>query len=94
MNKIDSIFLQKYKRLDGYQIKNELIKFFEDNDAPLTDKQRWVLIDACDSGFYGDMWLPFQAYKRQKNVSETSNVWWRLTIPLFFIWWFIMSFVM
>ena len=43
MNKVDSIFLQRYKRLDGYQIKNRLIKFFDDYDAPLTDKQRWVL---------------------------------------------------
>lgn len=94
MNKVDSIFLQRYKRLNGYQIKNELIKFFEDNDAPLTDKQKWVLIDACDGGFYGDLWLPFQAYKRQKNVSETSNMWWRLTIPFFFIWWFIMALLM
>ena len=48
MNKANSIFLQKYDRLQGYQIQNTLIDFFNDNEVPLTDKQRLVLADACE----------------------------------------------
>ncbi|MEE3414867.1 MAG: hypothetical protein VZR53_05800 [Prevotella sp.] len=90
----DSIFLQRYKRLYGTDIKKAIIHFFDENKAPLTDQQKWVLQESCDRGMYGDLDMPFQAYSWEKNVSETTNVWWRLTIPFFFIWWLIMALLM
>lgn len=94
MNKANSIFLQKFDRLQGYQIKNALIDFFNNNEAPLTDKQRLMLTDACERGMYGDLDLPFQAYKWKKNDSETSNMWWRISIPFYFIYWLLMVILM
>jgi hypothetical protein len=94
MNKVDSIFLQRYKRLTDFEIERHIVKFFEDNDEPLNKKQKQVLSRAARSGGYGYLHLPFQAYSWKKNVSETSNTWWRSTIPFFFIWWFIMALLM
>jgi hypothetical protein len=94
MNKVDSIFLQRYKRLTDFEIEQHIVKFFEDNDEPLNKKQKQVLSRAARSGGYGYLHLPFQAYSWKKNVSETSNTWWRSTIPFFFIWWFIMALLM
>ena len=90
----DSIFLQRYKRLYGTDIKKAIIHFFDENKAPLTDQQKWVLQESCDRGMYGDLDMPFQAYSWEKNVSETTNVWWRLTIPFFFLMWLLMAILM
>ena len=90
----DSIFLQRYKRLYGTEIKNAIIHFFDENEAPLTDQQKWVLLESCETGMYGDLDMPFQAYSWEKNVSETTNVWWRLTIPFFFLMWLLMAILM
>ena len=90
----DSIFLQRYERLYGTDIKKAIINFFDENKAPLTDRQKWVLQESCETGMYGDLDMPFQAYAWKNNASETTNVWWRLTIPFFFLMWLLMAILM
>ena len=90
----DSIFLQRYKRLTDFEIEHHIVKFFEDSDAPLNKKQKQALSRAARTGGYDYLHLPFQAYTWKKNVSETTNVWWRSTIPFFFLMWLLMAILM
>lgn len=80
------IFYKKYKRLSGYDVVKQIEAFFEENDAPLNDRQKYLLKREWgdDRGNYGDLNLPFQAYEWEK-VKYQINPIARLTFPIFIL---------
>lgn len=78
-----SLFFRKYKKLSGYQVCNEIEKFFEkydDENYHLSDEQKRAL-RCC----WGELGLPFQAYSWKPEETKTKPIM-RLTMPFFFIW--------
>ena len=91
----NNVFLKKHKRLKGYQIASDLVKFFEKNNAPLTDWQKHKLYEKSDSGIYGDLDLPFQCYAWDNTIDTNGDkglyaFLWRLSIPFYFIVWLLL----
>lgn len=83
----NSIYYNKFKRLSGKKVCDEIVKFFDNQGYPLTEKQSRELYDYWgeDRGIYEDLGMPFQAYQWSKQTYHKK--WWvRLTIPFFFIW--------
>lgn len=83
-----NVFYKKHSRLSGYQVCNEIIKFFksfDDENYHLSDEQirklqyHW----GDNTGIYGDHGLPFQAYMWKKQESKGS--WLRITFPFFVV---------
>lgn len=68
--------------------------FLKEYDAPLTDYQKYLLMDnwGDDVGKYGDLRLPFQAYTWNEVVYKGSPIA-RLTIPLLVLFIILMTFV-
>lgn len=81
---MNNIFYRKFKRLSGWQVVNHIEKFFKENGKPLTKEQESLLGGywGMDSGIYGDLNLPFQAYTWEA-VKYKGNPLVRLTIPVF-----------
>lgn len=80
---MSSVFYRKFKRLSGWQVVNHIEKFFKENGRPLTKEQESLLgYWGMDSGIYGDLNLPFQAYTWEA-VKYKGNPLVRLTIPVF-----------
>lgn len=83
----NSIYYNKFKRLSGKKVCDEIVKFFDNQGYPLTWKQSRELYDHWgeDRGIHEDLGMPFQAYQWSKQTYHKK--WWiRLTIPFFFIW--------
>lgn len=82
---MSSVFYRKFKRLPGWQVVNHIEKFFKENGRPLTKEQESLLgYWAMDSGIYGDLNLPFQAYTWEA-VKYKGNPLVRLTLPFFVV---------
>jgi hypothetical protein len=88
------VFYKKYKRLSGMNVTKQIESFFEENEEPLNDRQKYLLKKEWgdDRGNYGDLNLPFQAYEWEK-VEYTGNTFVRLTFPIFLILIILLSFV-
>jgi hypothetical protein len=88
------VFYKKYKRLSGMNVTKQIESFFEENEEPLNDRQKYLLKREWgdDRGNYGDLNLPFQAYEWEK-VEYTGNTFVRLTFPIFLILIILLSFV-
>ena len=93
------IFRHKYKALSGYEVANEIIKLMKTTYSPLTKEQEQALKrELGDSGMLGNLDMPFQAYKWEKEHPNGRNTLWRLsvifflmalilTLPIVFIYW-------
>ena len=93
------IFRHKYKALSGYEVANEIIKLMKTTYSPLTKEQEQTLKrELGDSGMLGNLDMPFQAYKWEKEHPNGRNTLWRLsvifflmalilTLPIVFIYW-------
>lgn len=95
-----NVFYKKYKRLSGFQVCDEIIDFFKSLDKDckmdkysLTDGQirqlRYYWGD--NTGMYGDLGLPFQAYMWKKQESKGS--WLRITFPFFVVFVILMTLI-
>lgn len=95
------IFRHKYKALSGYEVANEIIKLMKTTYSPLTkDQEQALKRELGDSGILGNLDMPFQAYKWEKEHPNGKNILWRLsvifylvtlilTIPIVFICWLV-----
>lgn len=93
------IFRHKYKALSGYEVANEIIKLMKTTYSPLTKEQEQALKrELGDRGMLGNLDMPFQAYKWEKEHPNGRNTLWRLsvifflmalilTLPIVFIYW-------
>lgn len=83
---MNSVFYRKFKRLSGRQVVNHIEKFLKEKGEPLTEEQRKELqyYWGLNSGNYGDLNLPFQAYTWEA-VKYKGKPLVRLTFPFFII---------
>ena len=91
---MSSIFYRKFKRLSGRHVVNLIEKFLKENEEPLTKEQVHLLREywGTDSGYYGDLGLPFQAYSWEA-VKYKGNPLARLTIPFFIVFVILMTII-
>ena len=90
---MSSVFYRKFKRLSGWQVVNHIEKFFKENGRPLTKEQESLLgYWGMDSGIYGDLNLPFQAYTWEA-VKYKGKPLVRLTIPFFIVFAILMTLI-
>ena len=76
------IFQKKYKVLDGYEVSKRIEKIFE-KQCPLTDYQKsWLRRELGDSGVFGNLDMPFQAYEWEKIKDKENGFWKILGRPL------------
>lgn len=87
-----NIFYNKHKRLSGWQVVRCTEEFLKQKECPLTYEQKRQLQNEWgkDSGFYGDLGLPFQAYTWEK-IEYKCNPLIRLTLPLFVVFVILMT---
>lgn len=88
------IFYRKFKRLSGWQVVAHIEKFLKEKGEPLTEDQKKELhyYWGMNSGNYGDLNLPFQAYTWD-TVKYKGNSLVRLTIPFFIVFIIIMTLI-
>lgn len=75
----------RYEICSGFKASEIIKEELKKRGCPLDDTQAMELRDFFgNSGIFGNLDMPFQMYtwKKEKPV---STFWWRLTIPLFFI---------
>ena len=79
----------QYDVLSGSEVLYIIDKILENSKTPLTLDQRYNLRQAFgDSGMYGNLDMPFIAYKWKEKENQTKW-YWRLTTPFLGIWWLI-----
>ncbi len=82
----------RYKLLSGWQTVELIDKCLKERTVGLSTEQRRVLIDSFgDSGIRGNLNMPFIAYAWDEE-EPTGKSWWRLTIPFFLVWVFVVFF--
>ncbi len=91
---MSSVFYRKFKRLSGWHVVNHIEKFLKENGEPLTKEQGRLLRErwGMNSGIYGDLNLPFQAYTWEA-VKYKGNHLVRLTIPFFIVFVILMTLI-
>ncbi len=91
---MSSVFYRKYTRLSGRSVVNHIKEFLEARDVPLTpdQKEELEIYWGEDVGRYGDLGLPFQAYKWTK-VEFKGNPLVRLAFPLLVVFIIMMTLV-
>ena len=91
---MDSIFYKKFRRLSGWYVVNQIEKFLNSKDEPLTKEQARLLREywGADSGYYGDLGLPFQAYSWEA-VRYKGKPLVRLTLPFFIVFVILMTLI-
>lgn len=84
---MNCVFYKKYKRLSGMNVTKQIESFFEENEEPLNDRQKYLLKREWgdDRGNYGDLNLPFQAYEWEKVKYQVNPIA-RLTFPFFILY--------
>ena len=83
----------RYKLLSGWQTVELIDKCLKERTVGLSTEQRRVLIDSFgDAGIRGNLNMPFIAYAWDEE-KPTGKGWWRLTIPLFFPYALIITFI-
>ena len=66
------VFQRRYNILDGREVAKRIEKIFE-KQCPLTDYQKdWLRRELGDSGIYGNLDMPFQAYEWDRVTKEKT----------------------
>ena len=85
----------RYERVSGSEAVRLINKCLKEcYGTPLTQDQERALRESFGSrGIIGDLGMPFQVLKWDKEPDSKSNVLWRLSIPFLFIWFLIFKFI-
>ena len=89
------IYYNKYKTLSGFEVCKEIEKFFIEENMPLTKEQSRILYYywGDNRGMYGNLDLPFKAYKWEKQKENKTKFVYRLSIPFYIIYVLLLLFI-